>query len=78
MLLCVISLVELLIPAGCLEINKLTIGDPMKELSQLAIDAHGGLDRFRQFSYLSARLEQGGVLWALKGKPTVWRMPTSA
>ena len=43
----------------------------MQDLSQFAIDAHGGLDRFRQFSFLSAHLKQGGVLWALKGKPTV-------
>ena len=43
----------------------------MQDLSQIAIDAHGGLDRFKQFSYLSARLKQGGVLWGLKGKPTV-------
>lgn len=43
----------------------------MQDLAQIAIDAHGGLDRFRKFSYLSARLLQGGILWGLKGKPTV-------
>lgn len=43
----------------------------MSDLVGLTIDAHGGLERFNQFSYLSARLNQGGVLWGLKGKPTV-------
>lgn len=43
----------------------------MQDLSQLAMNAHGGLDRFNKFSYLNARLKQGGILWGLKGKPTV-------
>jgi hypothetical protein len=38
----------------------------MKSLVQLAIDAHGGLERWRQFEHVSARLHTGGVLWALK------------
>ncbi|MCA1376990.1 hypothetical protein I6F16_25720 [Bradyrhizobium sp. IC4060] len=40
-------------------------------LQQLAIEAHGGLDRFRQFSFLTARLHQFGILWNPKGKPDV-------
>jgi hypothetical protein len=36
-------------------------------LAALAINAHGGLDRWRQFSTLSAHLRQGGALWKLKG-----------
>ena len=32
------------------------------------MDAHGGLDRWRQMKTVSARLLQGGVLWGLKGK----------
>ncbi|KLI07954.1 hypothetical protein ACT17_02320 [Mycolicibacterium conceptionense] len=43
----------------------------MFDLTEFAMDAHGGLDRFNKFTYLTARLVQGGVLWGLKGKPTV-------
>ncbi|OCB53930.1 hypothetical protein A5722_23270 [Mycobacterium vulneris] len=43
----------------------------MSDLIELTIDAHGGLDRFNQFPHLSAQLHQGGVLWGLKGQPTV-------
>ena len=35
-------------------------------LATLAINAHGGLDRWRQLKTVSARLLQGGVLWQLK------------
>ena len=40
----------------------------MSDLATLAIDAHGGLDRWRQLKTVSARLVQGGVLWQLKGQ----------
>jgi hypothetical protein len=40
----------------------------MNALAKLAIDAHGGLDRWKQFEKLSAHLVQGGVLWQLKGQ----------
>jgi len=40
----------------------------MNDLATLAIDAHGGLDRWRQLKTVSARLLQSGVLWGLKGK----------
>ncbi len=43
----------------------------MSDLVDVMFDAHGGLDRFRQFAFLNARLHQGGVLWGLKGQPTV-------
>jgi hypothetical protein len=43
----------------------------MTDLLDLAVAAHGGLDRFSQFSSVEAELHQEGVLWALKGKPTV-------
>jgi len=39
----------------------------MNSLAQLTIDAHGGLERWRQFEQVSAHLVQGGVLWQLKG-----------
>ncbi|HEX8116588.1 MAG TPA: hypothetical protein VF521_04900 [Pyrinomonadaceae bacterium] len=35
-------------------------------LAQLAIDAAGGLDRWRRFETVSARLACGGVIWPLK------------
>jgi hypothetical protein len=41
----------------------------MTELRDFAIDAHGGLRRWRQFERLSADLVQGGVLWPLKEQP---------
>lgn len=37
------------------------------QLSQSIIDAHGGLSQWQKFERLSARLHQGGALWALKG-----------
>jgi hypothetical protein len=40
----------------------------MDSLAKLAIDAHGGLDRWRQFETLSSHLSQGGMLWQLKGQ----------
>jgi hypothetical protein len=39
----------------------------MSGLATLAMNAHGGLDRWRQFKTVSAHLLQGGVLWKLKG-----------
>lgn len=41
----------------------------MTQLKDLVIQAHGGLDRWQQFSQISADLVQGGVLWTLKGHP---------
>ena len=35
-------------------------------LTELAIEAHGGLDRWRRFKTVSARLLNGGALWSLK------------
>jgi len=40
----------------------------MDALAQKIIDAHGGLDRWKQFASLSAHLTQGGALWGLKGQ----------
>src|SRR5215216_1630768 len=38
----------------------------LSRLAQLAIDAAGGLDRWRRFSNISARQLTGGVMWPLK------------
>ncbi len=43
----------------------------MNDLLQTVIEAHGGLERWNQLSTVSARLLQGGALWALKGQPGV-------
>jgi hypothetical protein len=45
----------------------------MNETATLAIDAHGGLDRWHRLKTLSARLLQGGVLWKLKGHDATLR-----
>ena len=39
----------------------------MTPLVQKIIDAHGGLERWKSFSTLTAHLKQGGALWMLKG-----------
>jgi hypothetical protein len=43
----------------------------MNDLAQLAIDAHGGLDRWKEYRTLSADLKVGGALWPLKGQAGV-------
>jgi hypothetical protein len=45
----------------------------MTDLATLAMDAHGGLDRWRKLKTVSARLLQDGVLWKLKGQDGVLR-----
>jgi hypothetical protein len=40
----------------------------MNSIAKFLIDAHGGLDRWKQFEKMSAHLVQGGVLWPLKGQ----------
>jgi hypothetical protein len=45
----------------------------MSDLATLAMDAHGGLDRWRKLKTVSARLLQDGVLWKLKGQDGVLR-----
>jgi hypothetical protein len=37
------------------------------DLLDAVIEAHGGLERWRQLQTVSVRLVQGGALWALKG-----------
>ena len=43
----------------------------MNELAKLAIDAHGGLDRWKRFTMLSVHGINGGILWGAKGKAGV-------
>ena len=42
-----------------------------QELAQFAIDAHGGLERWKRFTTLSVHGINGGVLWGAKGKAGV-------
>jgi hypothetical protein len=41
------------------------------ELAKLAIEAHGGLERWKRFTTLSVHGINGGVLWGAKGKAGV-------
>jgi hypothetical protein len=41
----------------------------MSDLLDLAIDAHGGLDRWQKLSKVSARASIGGATWRLKRQP---------
>lgn len=38
----------------------------MNDILEFALNGHGGLDRWNEYKTISARLTQGGVLWALK------------
>jgi hypothetical protein len=46
-------------------------GSVTNDLLETAMEAHGGLTRWNKLSSVSARLIQGGALWALKGQPGV-------
>jgi hypothetical protein len=43
----------------------------MSDLLETVIEAHGGPERWNQLNSVSARLVQGGALWALKGQAGV-------
>jgi hypothetical protein len=43
----------------------------MENLLKMAIDAHGGLDRWKQFEKIRIHMKLGGALWALKGQDGV-------
>jgi len=43
----------------------------MSDLLETVIEAHGGLERWTRLERVSARLIQGGALWALKGQAGV-------
>ena len=38
-----------------------------QDLAQFAIEAHGGLERWKRFTMLSVHGINGGVLWGAKG-----------
>lgn len=41
----------------------------MADLLDAVLDAHGGLDRWREFHRIEATIVTGGGLWAVKGQP---------
>jgi len=41
----------------------------MNSLLERAVDAHGGLDRWNQFTALEAKLSIGGAIWSSKQQP---------
>jgi hypothetical protein len=43
----------------------------MSNLKDRIIEAHGGLDRWKRYRQVRARLSQGGALWGLKGQSGV-------
>jgi hypothetical protein len=43
----------------------------MNKLAELAISAHGGMKRWREFNRMSAHQLVGGVLWPMKGQDGV-------
>jgi hypothetical protein len=43
----------------------------MSNLLETVVEAHGGLERWRELDAISARLVQGGALWTVKGQQGV-------
>jgi hypothetical protein len=43
--------------------------DHMSDLLTAVVDAHGGLDRWRKFTRVRAKIVTGGELWDIKGQP---------
>ena len=48
----------------------------MNTLLELAVAAHGGLDRWHSYSRISLELSVGGVLWELKGQTELFANST--
>src|SRR5712664_1650409 len=49
--------------------NDQTFGELMKDLLTRALDAHGGLSRWREIEAFQLKVSIGGGLWRLKGLP---------
>jgi hypothetical protein len=45
----------------------------VNDLLQLAVDAHGGLDRWNALTSVDTDLSLTGAIWSEKGKPDVFR-----
>ena len=44
----------------------------MNALLSKVLDAHGGLDRWKHYTEVTANIVSGGGLFALKGLPRIW------
>jgi hypothetical protein len=44
----------------------------MTDLLQLAVDAHGGLERWNELTSVAGRFSIGGAIWGFKGVPDVF------
>jgi hypothetical protein len=51
--------------------SEIAIAEKSVALLDAALDAAGGLERWREHSFLSAHLSQGGGLWGMKGQAGV-------
>jgi hypothetical protein len=49
----------------------MTVNSSMDDLLKLAIEAHGGLERWRQFNVARASTSITGAIWRPKGQPDV-------
>jgi hypothetical protein len=45
----------------------------MNDLLQLAVNAHGGIDRWNKLTWVDTDLSMSGAIWSVKGKPDVFR-----
>jgi hypothetical protein len=45
----------------------------MNELLALAVEAHGGIDRWNRFKTIDAKLSLGGALWSFKQQPDLFK-----
>src|SRR5438045_6117161 len=57
------------LPGDCHWKNDQTLGDRMKVLLSRALEAHGGLSRWREIEAFQLKVSIGGGLWRLKGLP---------
>ena len=57
------------LPGDCHWKNDQTLGDRAKDLLTRALDAHGGLSRWREIEAFQLKVSIGGGLWRLKGLP---------
>src|SRR5258705_8364874 len=57
------------LPGDCHWKNAQALGDRMKDLLTRALEAHGGLSRWREIEAFQLRMSIDGGLWRLKGLP---------
>jgi hypothetical protein len=55
------------------DMNLFTQDDTMSTLLEQAVQAHGGLDNWKNLRHVSAKLDIGGAIWQFKGQPDMFR-----